>query len=583
MMHYVEELRSQVNSSTRTANPIPVGIYARVSTDKDEQKESIPNQIFMAKCFIEDHPNLNLIQEYVDDGISGKNDDNRPAYTSLINDVKQGRIKLIIVKTLSRLNRDELNSLYLVNTLLDNEATVLTLEDGKVHNFDDMNEDLLHNLSFAIDAHYVRQQSKRGHESHQRRCQKKELTAKDICFGYDWNRDTKQITINETEKDYVNRIFEEYVYRNGQPSVIHRELAEEGINLSTLSITRLLQNERYVGNFYINKMTTILGRGSRHSRKVKKDRQEWILVERPDLQIVDTELFSLAQRIRKNRQTHYSKPTAQKTQSYFRGNHLFAGLIFCATCGKQYLHEYTDRKNTRSSYRIRTHYTCPAPSKRVYEADLIDITTIALSELFSNENDIYQDVLDALSKATAESSDNEERISVIKRKRATLVTKRNNLTDVIEQCGTTAENLDSIIQKISTYSEQIKNCDKEIAKLEAIKLDDSFKDNQIKKVQLAISQLKRFDQIDRDRLLTYINRIIVYPDGNIDIIINTLVPIENPARPNEPSSMEDSRKAMPYCTDYDLLMSSFEHTVIVGPKGNKTPKTIKVRCFLKTE
>jgi hypothetical protein len=203
--------------------------------------------------------------------------------------------------------------------------------------------------------------------------------------------------------------------------------------------------------------------------------------------------------------------------------------------------------------------------------------------LFANENDIYRDVIEALSIATNETNNNDEKISSLKRKRTSLVTKRDNLTEVLERCGASADNLDSIINKISKYSEQIRSYDDEIARFESVKIDDDYKEKQIELVKKAINQLKNFDVIDRERLLTYIHKIIVYPTGNIDIIINTFVPIENPARPNESSSTEDPRKAIPYCVDYDLLMSTFEHTIIVGPKGNKVPQTITVRCFLKTE
>ena len=86
---------------------------------------------------------------------------------------------LILTKALSRLNRDELNSLMLNSMLLEHNATVLTLEDRQVHDFEDMNSGLLHSIKYAMDAQFVKQQSINGRKTQELRCERKELSAKD--------------------------------------------------------------------------------------------------------------------------------------------------------------------------------------------------------------------------------------------------------------------------------------------------------------------------------------------------------------------------------------------------------------------
>jgi site-specific DNA recombinase len=91
------------------------------------------------------------------------------------------------------------------------------LEDGSIHDFEDMNSGLLHSIKYAMDAQFVKQQSINGRKTQELRCEKKELSAKDCSYGYDWHREDKTITINERPGRSCPQIFEDYVYRNGTP------------------------------------------------------------------------------------------------------------------------------------------------------------------------------------------------------------------------------------------------------------------------------------------------------------------------------------------------------------------------------
>lgn len=71
-MNYAQKLREKLNSNS--TEPVRAVIYARVSTDNEGQKESCTNQVDLAMTYIAKHPNIQLIDTYIDDGISGKND-----------------------------------------------------------------------------------------------------------------------------------------------------------------------------------------------------------------------------------------------------------------------------------------------------------------------------------------------------------------------------------------------------------------------------------------------------------------------------------------------------------------------------
>ena len=81
--------------------------YLRLSREDGDKLESdsIRNQRSLINDFVKQHPEITLVDEYVDDGYSGTNFE-RPAFKRLIEDVKKKKINCIIVKDLSRLGRN---------------------------------------------------------------------------------------------------------------------------------------------------------------------------------------------------------------------------------------------------------------------------------------------------------------------------------------------------------------------------------------------------------------------------------------------------------------------------------------------
>lgn len=518
-MNYANILKQKLNIDC--SEPLNAAIYARVSTDNEGQKESCANQVELALNYISKHPNINLIGTYIDDGISGKNDFTRPQYNEMLHQISTGVIDLVITKSLSRLNRDELNSLQLKSLLLQNEATVLTLEDNLVHDFEDMNSCLLHSLNFAMDAQYVLRQSISGKKTHELRCERKELSAKDCAFGYDWNRDSKTITINKDQAKVIVRIFEDYVYRNGTPASIQRTLKAEGISVCGRTISNIIKDERYIGKFYINKRTTKLGTGRNKSRRIKLPKDQWVLVERPDLQIIDTELFEMAQRIHQTRITVYEKPDKKNTQVRFQGTHKFAGKIFCPVCGKPYNFGYADRNKTIPIYRIKSHSECTNPIRRIYESDMEEITRQALKTILNEQNEVCISLEKILTECVEASQNSGNEIDKLKKKKISKEKQIDSLIDTLSEGGLTASAKEHIKDKINAITDEIDKLIVTINDKESSKLNVSYVNDKIAEIKEAIADLRNFTSIDRDRILNYIERIELPPSGNIEMLLKT--------------------------------------------------------------
>lgn len=519
-MNYVNVIK-EIVAGKLPAETIRAGVYARVSTDNDSQKESCTNQVALAKSYVENHPNISIKDIYIDDGISGKSDYNRPEYNRMLQDVEAGKLDLIIVKSMSRLNRDELNSLALISLLREKEATILTLEDSFIHDFEDRKERIFNSLKFAMDADYVSDQSEKGRLTHKLRCERKELSAKDISFGYVWNRETKTICVNPEEAEDVNLIFEDYVFRNGTPSSIKRIMDQKGRHLSEKTISNILKDERYIGHFYINKRTSKLGTGKAKSKRIALPKEEWILVEREDLQIIDSELFEMAQRIRNARKTTYVSANKETTQAHFRGTHLFAGKIFCACCGRPYHFGYSDRKETIPVYRVKSHSDCAYPAGRISEKDMEEITRRVLQTAIAEQKQVCSTLEQILTECVEASMSDTESIEGLKKKKTSLERKVDSLIDSLMEGGLNDAAKKRIKTKINNIENNIADLTDTIIKKEALEVDDSFVQNKIDEIKDALDELRKFTTIDRDRVLNYVERIDVYENGDMDMTLKS--------------------------------------------------------------
>lgn len=519
-MTYAQDLKSRICANEASPAPVRAVVYARVSTDNESQKDSCANQIYLAERYLEKHPNIKLLRIFTDDGISGKNDYNRPAYSNMLDHISQGKVDLIITKALSRLNRDQYNALSLTNLLIAHCATVYTLEDGQLHDFEDLNSNLLHGLNYAIDAQYVLRQSISGHRVQELRCQRKELTAKDISFGYKWDKINKAIYIDNDEATTVAFIFEEYVLRNATPASIYRQLKRRGVHLSERSITNILQDERYIGHFYINKKTSRLGTGNNKTQYFKVPKDRWVLVDRPDLRIIADELFDIAQRIRETRKSIYMRNGKIDVQARFQGKHLFASKLYCGCCGKPYIFKRDSSTNT-PKYRVHNHSECANSVNSILENDLINITKKAIKDTLDSQEEICNGLELLLTQCVEElqgQTKTADKLKVQKKKKEQQI---DTLINELSEGGLSEAARNRIKTKLNDIEKDIEELSKTISSTEETKYDHSYVTKQVQTIKEAFNDLHGFTEIDRDRVSNYIDRIIVHKNGDLDVILRS--------------------------------------------------------------
>ena len=272
-----------------------IAAYCRVSTDKSDQLNSLEAQ----KRFFAEYTEKNghqLVKLYADEGISGTKIKNRKEFLQLMQDAKKGIFDMVVVKDISRFARNTVDLLQSIRTLkaLGIETTFLTA-----------NMTVLGQSEFVLTIFGALAQEESANTSKRVKFGKKMNAEKgrvpNIVYGYDKTcGDYFNLRINEEEAATVHQIYDWYTKEGFGAAKIANMLNERGVktkrncSFSQNAICRILTNELYTGKIINGKQeVTDFLTGVRK----EKDESEWLVMDRPDLRIIEPEQYDKAQEI----------------------------------------------------------------------------------------------------------------------------------------------------------------------------------------------------------------------------------------------------------------------------------------------
>lgn len=237
-----------------------VAAYCRVSTDTDEQATSYEAQVEHYTEYIRKNPSWECAGIYADDGISGTSTKKREEFNRLIDDCMNGRVDMVITKSISRFARNTLDCLNYIRKLKDKNIAVYFEKEG-INTLDAKGEVML-----TIMASLAQQESESLSQNVrlglQYRYQQGKVQVNHNRFlGYDKDEEGNLI-INKEEAEVVKRIFREYL--EGQSFYgIGKGLEADGIKTAAgserwlnSSIKLILTNEKYMGDALLQKTVT---------------------------------------------------------------------------------------------------------------------------------------------------------------------------------------------------------------------------------------------------------------------------------------------------------------------------------------
>ena len=258
----IEKIQGRIDRTTglQINRKLKVAAYARVSTDSEDQLNSFESQVKYYNEKITKNIEWSFVEVYADESISGTQDYKRSNFMRMIQDSMNGKIDLILTKSISRFARNTLDTLKYVRMLKEKNVAIL-FEEENINTLEMAGELLLTILSS------VAQQESETISSHVKlglkmKQQRGELIGYNGCLGYTYDKENKSISINQEEAEIVKYIFNRYAQGVGS-SIIARELTNmkyltpKGLTRwSDSTVRRILKNEKYKGDVLQGKTYT---------------------------------------------------------------------------------------------------------------------------------------------------------------------------------------------------------------------------------------------------------------------------------------------------------------------------------------
>ena len=318
---------------------VSVAAYCRVSTEKDDQVNSLEAQRQYFKEYIDRQPDWQLYQIYADEGITGTSTKKRWQFMRMIGDAQEGKFQLIITKEVSRFSRNILDTIAYTRQLKALGVGVLFMNDG----ISTLEPDAELRLSImgSIAQEESRKTSSRVKWGQARQMERGVVFGRSL-LGYDVKDGT--MTVNPEGAELVRLIFRKYGLEKKGTSVIARELREAGYRSLTGSaewsssyLVKVLKNEKYVGDLVQKK--TITPDYLTHAKKLNHGQEALIVIENHHEPIIDRELWNTVQEELRKRNRHNRQNTGH-SQRY-----VFSGKIKCGLCGANFVARKKYRKD----------------------------------------------------------------------------------------------------------------------------------------------------------------------------------------------------------------------------------------------
>lgn len=255
-----ETTRTELGDSNRIQKK-SVAAYCRVSTDQEEQLLSYENQVNYYTNYIQENQAYSFAGIYADEGISATNTKKRDQFKRMIADCRDGKIDLIITKSISRFARNTLDCLNYVRELKELGIGII-FEKENINTLDAKGEVLLTILS-SLAQDESRSISENSTWGLRRRYEQGKFGMSTKRFlGYDMDSDGK-LVVNRKQAKIVVRLYEEFL-AGKTVDQIKRELEREGVKTwngtskwQATTLMSMLQNEKYMGDAILQKSYTV--------------------------------------------------------------------------------------------------------------------------------------------------------------------------------------------------------------------------------------------------------------------------------------------------------------------------------------
>ena len=530
--------------------PLRVTFYARVSTDQDEQINSLENQVQYYTELIQSKPNWKFVPGYVDEGISGGSTKKRDNFNRMIRDAKAGMFDFIITKEISRFSRSTLDSIKYTQELLDYNVGVFFQNDN-INTLDTDSEFRLVIMA-GVAQDEIRKLSERLKFGFRQAIKNGHVLGNDKLYGYD--KKDCVLTVNEEEAEIIRIIFDLYGNQRLGTRTISKRLMElgytsrEGNAFNTLTIRHILENPKYKGWYCGNKSQSV---DYRTKRNILLDESEWVTYPDPSIPaIVPEELWNRANALYKRRREEMKSHSSGLS---FHNRYPYSAKIYCEKHGTTFHRQVIQTKKGQQEvwqckvYRSHGRAACSAPQIRSCDLDLI------LSDIFKklvrDKEKIIDSLVTVLTNIPKEVDYGKLRCQV-ENEMDDLERKKNRLLDLSIAGALTVEEFK---ERNDAFNAQILGCQ---GKLTAIRQEEESRSSEeldIPAIRRALDEALRFTgEIDTALVATILDKVVVKKESTKDNIYLDIF--------------------LKLGSTYEAVYTPLKHTVGITSLRNTTPK-----------
>lgn len=493
-----------------------VAAYCRVSTDKEDQLNSLATQ----KEFFDEYAKRTgdtLVRIYADEGITGTRTKSRKEFLRMMRDAEHGLFDVLCVKDISRLARNTVDLLQSVRKLksLGIETQFLTA-----------NMTSMGNSEFVLTIFGALAQEESANTSKRVKFSKKINAEKgrvpNIVYGYNKTKgDYFNLSINETEAEVIRQMYRWYTEEGYGTAKIAIMLNEQGLTTkrnckwSANAVSTILSNELYTGKIINGKQEVsdfLTG------ERVNKDATEWMVTDRPDLRIIEPEVQARVREIMASRASSFKLDKERQSNKY-----LFSTLIKCRDCGWSFRRTVRTYKNTYVRWVCSGHNglgadNCPN-TITVDEDELIAVLEAYFADILKAKKNIIRYVVNEFNRTYKAKSENVEYEKELRDKLSKLERTRQKYMDMYADDLISREELNA---KIGGMRKEIERLESE---LQMVELNIDKGDQLEELIQSTFSTIESITDVrsmTNAQLKKVIKKILVDKDGNVDIYLRLL-------------------------------------------------------------
>ena len=512
----IHSVRAWLKTRSIYEIPLRVTYYARVSTESDEQLNSLGNQISYYENLIKQNKNWTFVPGYIDEGLSGISTKKRENFNRMVEEAAEDKFDLVITKEISRFARNTLDSIQFTRQLLGHGVGVFFQND----NINTLEEDSELRLSIlsSIAQEELRKLSSRVKFGHQQAIKSNVVLGNSRIFGY--TKDGGRLVIDEEEAAMVRELFELYATDEYSMKQIEGIFWEKGYRnhngkrLAHTTMSNMIANPKYKGYYVGNKVKVI----DMFTKKQKfLPPEEWVMFKDESGEIVPAivseELWDAANAILKRR-----SDDVKSRQGICNHANLLTGKLYCTCCGAAYYRrESKDKQGNKNSRWVCSgkikNGADSCPSFPIYEEEIkpliLDVardTRVSTEALIAEYTERYQ-ALDANNQLPKLIEEQRQRKELAQKKKSKLL--EYNVTGAISDEDFIAMNK-QCAQEIADADAAIKDLEQQMySKEEFRKQIESMK-----ATMRSMEQAAATGAITKEFVDEFIDKIFVTPEND---------------------------------------------------------------------